>query len=223
MKVTILHGENTVLSRSRLVQIKSVLKKRGWNFTKIDLKENNLSSQMISQDLFGNQTLFIYENGIANFDKKAFKYLDDHSGDDINLLIWEKKPLTKTQLNKFKDANIELFSIPKEVFNFLEIIYPNNSKLILEKLNKLIETEALEFVFAMMARHLRDLYWVKVAPESLSLPPWRKSKLQSQSGKFSVKQLEKVIKKMAEADVKAKKSEQDLKLSLDLIIIGELK
>jgi len=75
----------------------------------------------------------------------------------------------------------------------------------------------------MLARHLRDLYWVKVEEESLDYPDWRVLKLAKQAAKFTTSDLEFLISALSEIDIKTKTSDSDLRTMLDLMIVKYLK
>ena len=112
--------------------------------------------------------------------------------------------------------------MPRLIFTFLDSIYPKNVKKVLVLFHELIKNEPVEFVFALMARHLRDLYWVRVEPKSLPYPSWRVGKLKGQSSKFKFETLKDLIARMAEIDIAVKTSKSDLISSLDLLIVFSL-
>src|SRR3990170_2603019 len=84
------------------------------------------------------------------------------------------------------------------------------------------DTLKKEFIFALLARHLRDLYLAKVAPQKLWYQPWRVQKLKRQASLFKEDQLKEIIFSLAEADIVAKTSQVSLGDSLDLLIATKL-
>ena len=113
--------------------------------------------------------------------------------------------------------------LPKLLFKFLDEIYPGNSKTALNMLHKITESEAIEMVMAMLARHLRDLYWAQSDPDTLPYPSWRASKLKSQAAKFKANSLVNLIRNLADIDTKSKSSKLDLGTALDLTLAKQLK
>ncbi|OGM84386.1 hypothetical protein A2421_02165 [Candidatus Woesebacteria bacterium RIFOXYC1_FULL_43_18] len=86
----------------------------------------------------------------------------------------------------------------------------------------LLEKEAPEFIFTLIAKLFRDLYWVKIDAKSLPYPDWRVGKLKAHSSKFTADKLIFLIESLAEIDIKVKTSKADLVSELDLLIIKQL-
>ena len=122
-----------------------------------------------------------------------------------------------------KDARQERFDFPKQVFAFLDSLVPGNSKNSLKLLDSLVKTEPVELVFHLLSRHLRDLYWASISPETLALDGWRKKKLSDQANQFSIFNFQFLINTLSEIDVKTKTSDSHLKTELDLWMIKSLK
>jgi DNA polymerase III delta subunit len=108
------------------------------------------------------------------------------------------------------------------LWNFLDGLYPGNSERSVKQLHKLIEREAPEFIFTLIAKLFRDLYWAKIDDKSLPYPSWRAGKLKLQSSKFSPEQLKDIISQLAEIDIKVKTSKAEILSELDLLIIKQL-
>ena len=140
------------------------------------------------------------------------------------LVIYHSSDLPATFLKLMpKDFKMEKFDLPKLLFVFLENIYPGNSSYCLKLLHEVVKTEAVELVMFFIARHLRDLYWVKVDPISTGFPSWKTGKLKSQANKFTIDNIKLIIEKLSEIDILVKTSKADLLTELDLILIKELK
>ena len=128
-----------------------------------------------------------------------------------------------------KIDKVEEFKLPKLIWSFLDSCFPGNAKNALLLLHEIIKNEPVEFVFSLLAKHLRDLYWVKVdSPPGqrpsgpVAYPSWRVEKLKRQSHKFSEGSLEDLINSLAQADIKAKTSQGELIDLLDFIIATKL-
>ena len=121
-------------------------------------------------------------------------------------------PITKT----------EEYKLPKLIFKFLESFWPGNAKASIRLLHEVIRDEAPEFVFNLLSRHLRDIYWAMLDKESMSYPSWRVGKLTQQAKRFKDGQVQSLIQTFAEIDIQAKTSKANIIDSLDFIIASEL-
>ena len=121
------------------------------------------------------------------------------------------------------DFKLEKFELPKILFTSLESFYPGNSERAIRLLHDLIKTEAVEMIFFMLSRHLRDLYWISTDPKSPQFPAWRASKLKSQANKFGTERLIQIISDLSDIDIDVKTSKANLLTSLDLLMVKQLK
>ncbi|MBN1168395.1 hypothetical protein JXA63_00740 [Candidatus Woesebacteria bacterium] len=222
MRIILVHGDNLQKSYERLGKFIDSAKKREWVVERFNANDK-IQDILVSQSLFGEKKLFILEDA-EKLDKNKLKwmkgFLDDIEG---TLVIYSGKTLTKTFINSLpKIDKIENFELPKIIWSFLDSLYPGNSTNSLKMFNKLIETDAPEFIFTLIVRQVRDMYYLKIAPESIDYPSWRKNKLTAQMRKYKDGQLERFLKKLAEADMKTKTSVVNITDLLDYIIISEL-
>jgi len=222
MKIVLLQGEDVLSSRKRLAQIVSGVKKKDWqiHYIKKDLK--NLIQN--PQSLFNENILYILEkpNSISI---NEFKWLNNnHQRFSSSLLIYKEGPLTQA-IKKILPNNtkVESFELPKYIYKFLESFYPGNSVLCFKLFHQTLKKESPEFILALLARHLRDLYITLVDSQSLNYPSGRKEKLKTQVRHFNTERIKSIIKSLAEADVDAKTGGINLTTSLDLIIAKSLK
>lgn len=222
MKIVLIHGEDTGASRKRLVSIITKFKLKG-EVIRLVPDSLGLKEAIASGSLFGSQSLYVVED-VAKFPLKdfdwVFKNQDKYAS---NLLIWHKAQ-APAALSKLlpKEIKIELFAPPRVIFTFLDSLVPGRGKYVLQTLHNLLKQEPLEMVFAMIARHFRDLYWAGTDSGTIPYPAWRVSKLKKQSSLFGLEKLGKVINLLATADVNAKTSKGELILSLDLIFASQL-
>jgi DNA polymerase III gamma/tau subunit len=119
-------------------------------------------------------------------------------------------------------ARIEVFDLPKTLFTFLESFIPGNAKTAIAFLEKTIETQPLELVFSVFSKHIRDLYWARVSPETLPYPSWRLQKLGRQARAFDQEQLASFLRQLAEIDISVKTESQSLLILLDLFVVKAL-
>jgi len=225
MKIILLHGTYTSKSYERLTKFIEVAKKRNWEI--VQLSEDSplsLSESLSAQSLFVKEKLYILEN-LNKISKKELEWLKKKSEQlGGTLVIYYPDEISKNLLKALPSKiKIEEFKLPKLIFIFLEKIYPRNSKEAIKLFHQIIENEPVEFVFVLIARHFRDLYWVKVDSKTLEFPDWRLSKLKRQASLFSETQVKEIISELAEVDIKAKTSQASLISSLDLILATKLK
>ena len=222
MKVIVLHGDNERASNQRLEKFIEVAKARGWQVNFLDSPEG-ISEKLTSVSLFGQQPFFVIRN-INQWPpstlKKTKKVLEKGEGTAV---LYHNDFLGKTILESLpKGVKLEEFKLPRLIFNFLDSFYPGNAKRTLTLLHEVLKKEPPEFVFALLSRQVRDLYWAKTG-SPLPVAPWRAQKLKNQAGKFSQGDLEEIIRSLAETDIKVKTSQAQLTSSLDLLAVTLLK
>jgi hypothetical protein len=211
MKIIVLHGDNYEASYERLMKFVNVAKKRNW-----EIITNEFPN---TPSLFGTERLTIYRD-FSLLSKNDIKNFDRFDG---TLVIYHEGILPQTFLKLMPaDFKMEKFELPKILFNFLEDFYPGNSNRTLKLLHDLIKTEAIELVFFMLGRHMRDLYLVSVDSKTSQYPSWRLSKLKSQAEKFGEERIKQIIDKLSDIDIEVKTSKADLLTSLDLLIVKQL-
>ena len=221
MKIILLHGDDSNASYGRLTKFIEVAKERGWEVSFLE-GEERIGEKLRGSSLFSNETLFVLR-GINKFQKgslkKTFEKAVAYPG---NLVIYHNDILSKELLNNLpKEVRVEEFKLPRIIFDFLDSFYPGNAVRSIGLLKEIVKREPPEFVFALLAKQLRDLYWVKEG-NSIPYPPWRVGKLKNQAAKFKKGQIEGLINLLAGIDIKVKTSEADLSSSLDLIIVSLL-
>jgi hypothetical protein len=205
MKVIVVHGDHLTKSYARLTQFLDTAKNRGW-----EISEDKVE---IVPSLFGKERLIVFR-GYSKLAKNDLKNLDKFPG---TLVIYHEGTVPQLFLKALpKDTKVELFELPKIIWNFLD----NPT---VKLLHQVIIHEPVEFVFALLSRRFRDLYWVKTNPKSFSGNSWFASKLARQGDRYTPDELKEIIGKLAEIDVAVKTSKADLLSALDLLLISKLK
>lgn len=214
MKTILIHGEDSLTSYKKFNDLKASVKKKGWTLINLNPKEE-LSQQLVSGNLFSEKIVYILDD----FMKLKLQSFDNNSF----LIIYSNHELTTLQLKVLpKDTKIEKYDLPKLIYNFLDSLYPGNAKKSLQLLNQLVEREAVELIFAILSRLVRDLYWVKADEAGLPYPDWRALKLLKQADKFSKEKLKLIINSLSKIDVKSKTSDSDLRTLLDFTLLTNL-
>jgi DNA polymerase III delta subunit len=223
MKIIILHGDDTEKSYLRLKKFIGVAKARSWEVTDIGEGDLNFSEILSGISLFGGDRFLILRD-VKKLSEKELAWLDKRHRDlSGNLIIYNEGLLGTSILKSLpKDTKIEEFKLPVLLWNFLDNIKPGNSVVSIKTFHKIIAKKPPEFIFSLIAKHLRDLYWVKIDSGSTAFPPWKIGKLKSQAAGFSTEELKNIIGLMAVIDIKVKTSKADLVSELDLLMIKQL-
>lgn len=224
MKIIVLHGENNLKSFERLKKFIESAKERSWEIINIDESTLSLPESLSGISLFETERFYILRD-IKKIGKKEVEWINNNS-DSIKgtLVIYQGDTVSQLILKALpKDTKLEAFPLPKLIWGFLEHLYPGNSRTVLAEFHTIIKTEPAEFVFSVIAKQFRDLYWVKTDSATTPFPSWRISKLKSQALKFTDLLLAKIIELLSQIDIDAKTGKADLVSSLDLMIVKYLK
>jgi len=222
MKIIVLHGDNIDSIYQRLGAFKNEAKRRSWEIRYIDFNFN-IGEQLMSKSLFTEKVLYIL--GTPNrLSKKDINWINNNiesiSG---TLTIYSESLLNKTFLKNISNiTKVEEHKIPVLIWKLLESIYPGNTRNCIKLLHLVFENTSPEFIFALISRHLRDLYWSNLEDNKLSLPSWRISKLRTQARKYPKGKLEIIINQLAKTDVKVKTGKDNIKDSLDFMFSTHL-
>lgn len=224
MKIIILHGDDERKLYGRLQKFVETAKERSWEVDYLDDAAVSIPETISATSLFSTERFFILRD-IKRFGKKESDFLNkkykELSG---NLIIYNEGYISKKILDLFpNDSKIEEFKLPVIIWSFLEHLYPGNSDKCIIEFHKIIQRDAPEFIFTLIAKLFRDLYWAKIDAGSMPYPSWRTLKLNSQSSKFTEEKLKEIIARLSEIDIEVKTSKSDLVSELDLLLIKHLK
>jgi DNA polymerase III delta subunit len=223
MKIIVLHGEHVEESYVRLQVFIKEAKKRNWEIIHVSDRSKNIREELSKRSLFEEKSFYVIED-ISLVSNKDFKWIKDKSEEiDATIIFYKKGLVSKTIINKFpKTIKVEEFKLPKIIWNFLDSFFPGNVKGCLLLLQKVSKNEQIEFIFALLARHVRDLYWVKADVKSSSLPSWRIPRLKRQASKFTQGKLIEIINKLSSIDIESKRTNKKLISLLDFVIATKL-
>lgn len=156
--------------------------------------------------------------------KKIIEYINANK--NISLIFWESDEVSKTSLSLIKDATIKTFSLPQNLFAFLDSLKPNNSKEILSLFSENLKKSETELIFFMIVRQFRILLNLisndTQIDEVKRMAPWQLSKLKRQAESFGLKRLKEIYKALLEIDLNSKtgNSSVNLKKSVDFFLSG---
>lgn len=223
MKIIVLHGDDTEKSYGRLQKFVEVAKERSWEVIYMDDSPQSFEEVLSATSLFGGERFFILRD-IKKLGKKETSWLNkkypELSG---NLIIYHDGLLNVTFLKSLpKDIKIEEFKLPVLLWNFLDNLTPGYVERNIKTLHKIIEKQPIEFIFSLIAKQFRDLYWAKIGATGNQIPGWKLLKFKTAASKFSEEQLKEIIGKLSEIDIKVKTSRANLTDELDLLILKHL-
>jgi hypothetical protein len=205
--IYIFHGDNQFTSRTALNSLLD--KKKDFDIFRIDSKDidlDKINGFINSQSLFSAQKIIIFFNFFsilkANFDK-ILKILKTNNSVDV--VIWQDKLLTPTQLKNFPKAKVELFPLDKKLFTCLNNLYPNNLSKFLTLYRQVIKQEPFELF----------LFWVK----------FNLRKQLTGYSKFPVEKLKNAYIQTIELDFQSKNGQINIpkEIALERIFINLLK
>jgi DNA polymerase III delta subunit len=224
MEIIILQGENNLALKERLSKFVNEAKKRNWSIIRIE-KEERVLDKILLSGLYDKGNLFIVED-YKSISKSDLKYLKEKMAkiDGVLVICSQGGNIPSSILKNFpKIKKIENFDYPKIVFQFLDSLYPSNSKNAILLFHQMLEREPEELIFHLISSRLKDLYWVKIDPSTLPYPSWQVEKLERQASRFTQDNLRQLIEELALLDIEAKRSSLGLIYYLDLLLVKHLK
>lgn len=153
----IFHGDNQLASRSALNSFLD--KKTGFDIFRVDAKEINLdhiNGFINSQSLFSSQKIIVFLNFFSipkAISDKLIKIIKSNS--DFDIVIWQDKTITATQIKTFPKATIEVFPLDKKLFNCLNNLYPKNLTKFIPLFHQVLEQEPFELFLFWLKLNLR--------------------------------------------------------------------
>ena len=223
MKIILLHGDDELKSYKRLQKFVETAKARSWEVVYLDDSNQSLLEDIRSTSLFGGERFFILKDikKIGKIESEWLRKTGEKSGG--NLIIYHPGVTSVTFISSLPaSTKVEEFKLPKLIFQFLDSFVPKNAKGAVNLLHEVSTHQPPEFLFSLLARHIRDLYWVTADAGTLPYPSWRVGKLRSQAQRFQVNQLTELISELSKIDIEVKTSNAELIPSLDLLIATRL-
>ncbi len=219
------HGENIELSRKELIALKeSFLGGEIINLNGKIASITDIYQATQSDSLFNTKKLVIIENFFVKLGKKKSAIdkniwkLIQQIPDNLDVVFWEEKKIPKIIINELpKKTDIALFEIDRLIFNLMDSIIPNQTSLLLHKIENVIKNDSSELVFAMLVRQFRLLIMVKEMNKSIpDLSPWQISKLNKQAQYFESEKLLELYNEILNIDVRMKTSSGAFNLTDEL-------
>jgi len=204
MKIIILHGDHLTEVYSRLTKFIETAKARGWEIVNDEIET--------TPSLFGINRLLIFRD-FRRITKKDIKNIKQFPG---TLVIYNEGIIPAAFLRSLpEDARVERFDLPKTIWKFLD--GPD-----VKLLHQVVKHEPVEFIFAILAKRFRDLYWVISDPKTLPYQDWQIARLKKQAAGYTADKLKQIISELAKIDIEVKTSKADLLSALDFLLITRL-
>ena len=217
--ITILHGDNLVSSRNRLVELIDQAKNQKKEIVELNgdkITETDLRQALESPSLFGGDRLVLIERLFVRVKSKAKDQLVRILGEitrPVLVIVWEPKEVAKTYLNKLKDSKTELFKTPRVIFQFLDSFS-------LKLFHQCLKIEAPELIFHLLDRSVSDIIIALDKHALLKQAQWQKDRLVAQARAFSLDQLLALHQQLIDIDTAQKTGTYltDLSTDLDLLL-----
>jgi DNA polymerase III delta subunit len=224
MKIIVIHGDDFGKSSARLKTFREVAIKRGWEYQKISDAATNIPELLSGQDLFTSEKLVIVDDpklinsGVTEWLNKNYKLYN------TTLVIYSDKKLPATFIKSLpNETKVEESKLPTKLWTMLDSFYPGNQTNCLKLLHEVSEAEPIEFIFSLLSKQIRDMYWLMEDPGTFYQKGWRATKLTGIAKKFGKEKLKTLINEFADIDIKSKTSDANLLDLLDFVIIAKLK
>lgn len=240
--IILLHGDHIVSSRAELSRHIEEAKKEGKEIRQLDgnvVDAPSLTQALESSSLFGGTSnvpaaydgggsvLVVIEGLLTKLGKKekqAVQLTDiiKRSEETVDIVLWEGKEIGKllTALLGSK-SSLQLFKTPVVIFKFLDGIAPGRAPTLLSLLNESLVVDAVELLFTLLIRRVRQLIQLRdnVTPEGLV--SWQAGRLTSQAKLFTMDKLLSMEKNLLDIDISIKTGTSPFPLAqqMELFII----
>lgn len=207
-KMIILHGEHELASRQKLIELTAAAKQAGRQIKWLDGKKLSLADLEIatgSDSLFGTPITLVVEqvfagpkskrkdelvNWLKNQAQTAKTTSTAASENSTDIILWETKTLTVTQLKPFATANAQQFKLANAVFSWLDSVSPQPATKAkqLQMVATAVTAESADFCVIMLQRQVRLLIQAK-ENQLPTMAPFMAQKLIGQARNFTLDQL----------------------------------
>lgn len=220
----LIHGENTIASREKLVECITTSKQQGNEIIRLEAK--NLTEALLEEllgtsDLFGTPKTIIIEalHSLPTSIKKKNLITIVQNSQLHELILWERRTLTKTMSKPFAAAQIFEYKASKTLFAWLDLLGKSqDTTKKIKLLHEAYSTDGEYFCFLMLIRQFRLLIQVKTGA-TVGGAPFMITKLASQASNFTHEELLKIYKKLLQIDSAQKTSKNLLTLQQELDLL----
>ena len=231
--LTIICGEDQITARRFLLSMKDSYKNKGYSLQNVaanDLTEVYKNSSGVV-DLFGQKTVYFVDSLSKQYKgrvKTPYKRTVEAITKDKNIYLidWEagKSGYELSTLKRLADSFQE-YKPTKNVFQLLDSCYPSNLRNFLSTLNVVLNTQEQMFVYTLLTRHVKKLIMAGDGHFDSKTAPWQKSKLQSQSRLWKLKNIIGFYEGLIKIDISTKSGSGtfDIRDSIEILACYYLK
>lgn len=222
----IIHGDNTILSRTKLVEILENAKENNtlverFNASQLDIP--TLESKLQKTDLFGHSRMLIIEELHSQTrSKKLNTMIKMLASSSMNLCLWEKRQLTSSMLKKLKANQVFEFKLANSLFTWLDSLSPQESTKVkqIKFFQQAVQENDEYMCFIMLARQVRLLIQATSGGQ-VKGPFFVINKINQQAKKFTLKRLLWLHDQLHKLDKEVKTSANKISLSqaVELILL----
>jgi len=231
MPITIIHGDDIVLSRKHMQEEKN--KTRVHHVFDADVDLSSIIQIVQGGELFDTEKRIFIENFFSKNKlnsaetKNIINYINKNTL-TFDVFFWEDKKIQKNILNLFNKPTIKTFNIPQTIFLFLDNIKHGDYKNSISLFHKALVNTGPELIFFMLQRQFRLLIAIsdkkteKTVDEVLRLFPWQKGKIEKQAKLFSIAQLKDIYKRLYKIELAQKTGDlpYSLEASIDFLLLN---
>ena len=153
----ILHGDNQ--KDSRLALNKLIDDFHHTNVLRLDYKQANLetiNNFLQGTSLFSSSKTLLIDNFFSGTkDRNKLVALIKKSSSNSNIILWQTKKLTPSQIKLFPQAKIQLFTLPNFLWGCINAVSPGNLKNFLQLYQKIIDQNLYDLFLYLLKNHLR--------------------------------------------------------------------
>jgi len=226
--ITIIHGDATDESREYFIKTKTAFQNL------LSLEGQNITGEDLI-NFFSGGNLFYEEKNLAIENllsknkpgknlEELIEILNEHERKS-NIIMWEEKEISQKNLSLFSGASIQIFKIPKLIFNFLDNVKPGNGKNLIVIFHELLKKTPAEIILYMMVRQLRFLIAVTSSDKSdtieelAKIAPWQKGKFEKQAVFFGQSRLITLYHRLYNIDLSSKTGALSMPLAVAIDIL----
>lgn len=188
-------GEDSIAAFNYLIELKKNYIQKNYQVFDIDLDkiEEIIKWQADNQTLFSINNVFFLKNLNKKISRKQnlkINKIVDEIIENKHIEVIDFEEETQARMLKFgKKVIIKEFKPSENIFKLQDSLYPGNFKEFIIILNQLPDTVDENFIFIMLARHLKNLILVLTREIPSKLQSWQIFKLKTQAKKWDLEKL----------------------------------
>lgn len=192
MSVTIFYGEDAVRMDQDLLLLKKEYASNELFDELPDLP--TLTNKLMTQSLFSEKKLAVFKNiflfqvsrgKVSKKMEEIMKFLSIVQSTTDIAFVEEDSNKAKYYRIFFPKGNYRNYAIPAFMFSYLDNLKPGNFKKLHELFRKSIQSAAIEILFYMTKRRVKELLQISYGELKGSYQPWQLGKLKAQSREWT--------------------------------------